>query len=154
ALAGGGSFVLIDESYNANPTSMRAALDLLADTPVAPGGRRIAVLGDMLELGRFSEDLHRELAGPIAGAGVDRLYLVGAEMRALATALAGERHVEHFPDAAAVADRLKGDIAPGDAVVVKSSLGIGFGAVVSELLKAFPAAGSTAPAVEAAPKGS
>ena len=54
--------MLIDESYNANPASMRAALDMFADTPVGKGGRRIAVLGDMLELGRFSRELHAGLA--------------------------------------------------------------------------------------------
>jgi UDP-N-acetylmuramoyl-tripeptide--D-alanyl-D-alanine ligase len=59
----GGSFVLIDESYNANPASMRAALELMRDSPVRLRGRRIAVLGDMLEMGRFSEQVHRDLAG-------------------------------------------------------------------------------------------
>lgn len=135
----GGTFVLIDDSYNANPTSMRAALGLLADTPVSGNGRRIAVLGDMLELGSFSRSMHEELAGPVVEAGVGRLYLAGAEMAALRGALPENLPIFHCEDAAGVAARLKQDIGPGDAVMVKSSLGIGFGKVVSALIDAFPA---------------
>ncbi|HET7413841.1 MAG TPA: UDP-N-acetylmuramoylalanyl-D-glutamyl-2,6-diaminopimelate--D-alanyl-D-alanine ligase, partial [Pararhizobium sp.] len=129
-----GPFLLIDDSYNANPASMRAALAVLAAVPVGKGGKRIAALGDMLELGRFSAKLHAELAGPVAAAGVDRLYLVGDEMAALAEAVPENLPVKRFADAVSLADALKAEVGPGDAVVVKSSLGLGFGRVVAALL--------------------
>ena len=151
---GDGEFLLIDESYNANPASMRAALDLLAAAPVGEGGRRIAVLGDMLELGSFSPDLHAELAGPVKAAGVDRLYLGGPEMAALAAALPKDFPVQSFEGADALAEALKNEASPGDVIVVKSSLGLRFGRVVEALLKAFPAAGGDAPAHSSAAKGS
>ena len=146
--------MLIDESYNANPASMRAALDLLADTPVGEGGRRIAVLGDMLELGRFSAEAacRTRRSGP--GAGVDRLYLAGPEMKALAEALPRDFPVRRFDDAAELAEALKGEVSSGDAVVVKSSLGLGFGRVVKAMLEAFPAADDDMPARRATAKGS
>src|SRR5262249_41865124 len=73
----GGGALLIDESYNANPLSMRAALALLAQTPVGARGRRIAVLGDMLELGSRAAELHRELTDPIREHGIDLVYCAG-----------------------------------------------------------------------------
>ena len=134
-----GSFILIDESYNANPASMRAALELLRDTPVRLRGRRIAVLGDMLEMGRFSEQVHRDLAGPIAEAGVDLVCLAGPEMRALRDELGTSRETVYYNDAAELADYLKTVLRDGDAVMVKSSLGIGFGKIVKALLDKYPA---------------
>jgi UDP-N-acetylmuramoyl-tripeptide--D-alanyl-D-alanine ligase len=83
----GGAFTLIDESYNANPASMAAALDLAASIPVEGRGRHIAVLGDMLELGRHSKKLHAELAAPIQAAKIDKVLMAGIEMQALAEAL-------------------------------------------------------------------
>ena len=83
----GGSLTLIDESYNASPPSMAAAFAVLAAAMPAAGGRRVAVLGDMLELGDAAGRLHRELAGPLDAAGVDRVFLVGSEMAALDEAL-------------------------------------------------------------------
>src|SRR5262249_22726377 len=70
----GGQALVIDESYNANPTSMRAALDMLGQAPLGPGGRRIAVVGDMLELGPTGEDLHRCLIDAIRQNGIDLVY--------------------------------------------------------------------------------
>ncbi|TPW29280.1 UDP-N-acetylmuramoylalanyl-D-glutamyl-2,6-diaminopimelate--D-alanyl-D-alanine ligase [Pararhizobium mangrovi] len=136
-----GVFVLIDESYNANPTSVGAAVALLAATPVGPGGRRIAVLGDMLELGVHTGQLHRELAGPIIEAGIDRVYLAGSAMTALQEALDERIAVRHLDDAAAIAEALKREIAAGDVVMVKASLGLGFGPIVTALTDTFPAEG-------------
>ncbi|MBN9058924.1 MAG: UDP-N-acetylmuramoylalanyl-D-glutamyl-2,6-diaminopimelate--D-alanyl-D-alanine ligase, partial [Rhizobiales bacterium] len=78
---GQGDATLIDESYNASPTSMRAAITVLAQARTAGAGRRIAVLGDMLELGDDTLKLHAELAEPLVGAGIDRAYLAGPSMR-------------------------------------------------------------------------
>jgi UDP-N-acetylmuramoyl-tripeptide--D-alanyl-D-alanine ligase len=149
-----GPFLLIDDSYNANPASMRAALAVLAAAPVGEGGRRIAALGDMLELGRFSAKLHAGLAGAVVAAGVDKLYLAGDEMAALAGALPESLPVKRFADAVSLADALKAEVGPGDAVVVKSSLGLGLGRVVTALLEAFPADAVRALPARAATKGS
>ncbi len=79
----GGTLTLIDESYNASPAAMLAALAVLATTSPEAGGRRVAVLGDMLELGDTARRLHRELAEPLIAAEVDRVFLIGTEMAAL-----------------------------------------------------------------------
>lgn len=135
----GGTLTLIDESYNANPASMRAALSLLADAAPGEGGRRIAVLGDMLELGKFSEKLHAELAEPVVTAGVDRVYLAGPEMQALKAALPADLSAEHRETTADLAPLVTGELRAGDVVMVKSSLGLGFGRIVAALLDKFPA---------------
>ena len=83
----GGHALLIDESYNANPTSMRAAIALLGQAGIGPSGRRIAVLGDMLELGSEGPDLHAGLLDALTDADVDRVYCAGALMKALWQAL-------------------------------------------------------------------
>ena len=75
-----GTLTLIDESYDASPAAVRAALGVLAGTAPGPGARRVAVLGDMLELGDASEQLHRELAEPLAAAKVARVFLIGEAM--------------------------------------------------------------------------
>ena len=134
----GGSFVLIDESYNANPASMRAALELLRDTPVRLRGRRIAVLGDMLEMGRFSEQVHRDLAGPLSEAGADLVCLAGPEMKVLRDELGTNIETVYCDDANELADYLKTILRDGDVVMVKSSLGIGFGRIVKALLDKYP----------------
>jgi UDP-N-acetylmuramoyl-tripeptide--D-alanyl-D-alanine ligase len=135
----GGEFLLIDESYNANPASMRAALDLLASSEVAEGGRRLAVLGDMLELGSHARRLHTELAGVLRKSNVDALFLGGPEMKALAEALPEGMAAEYRPTAADLEAVLLGAVRPGDAVMVKSSKGIGFSKLVDALVKKFPA---------------
>ncbi len=139
-----GSFLLIDESYNANPASMRAALDLLRATAPIEKGRRIAVLGDMLEMGRFAEKVHRDLAGPVREAGVDLLFLAGPEMDHLAKALGGAPETIHRDGVDALVDLLIDRIGPGDAVMVKSSLGTGSGRVVKALLDKYPALADSA----------
>ncbi|WP_326524768.1 UDP-N-acetylmuramoyl-tripeptide--D-alanyl-D-alanine ligase [Sphingomonas sp.] len=126
---GGGDALVIDESYNANPSSMRATLAVLAATP----GRRIAVLGGMRELGADSGDYHAALAGPIDEAGISRAILVGAEMAPLAAALEGRVDFVHVADAAAAREALRAMLAAGDAVLIKGSNGIGLSAVVAAL---------------------
>ena len=125
----GGEALVIDESYNANPSSMRATLAVLAAEP----GRRIAVLGGMRELGEDSDAYHAALAVPIGAAGLSHAILVGDEMAALATALEGRVDFVHVADAAAARDRLRAVLAAGDVVLVKGSNGIGLSAVVAAL---------------------
>jgi len=137
--AGEGDFTLIDESYNANPASVAAALELLAALEPKSGGRRIAVLGDMLELGSHSARLHKALAGPVEKAALDRLYLAGAEMRALAGAIGKDGPVtDHFDDVEALGAALRRDVLAGDVVMIKSSNGIGFSRLVSMFESAKP----------------
>jgi UDP-N-acetylmuramoyl-tripeptide--D-alanyl-D-alanine ligase len=122
--------VLIDDCYNANPMSMRSAIDDLAET--APG-RRVAVLGDMLELGADERRFHREIGAHAAARGVDVLVTVGplaAEM-APAFARAGAHSVADAPAAAELLARL---LAPGDTVLVKGSRGVGLERVGQALL--------------------
>jgi UDP-N-acetylmuramoyl-tripeptide--D-alanyl-D-alanine ligase len=126
---GDGAALVIDESYNANPASMRATLAVLAQEK----GRRLAVLGDMRELGDASAGYHAALAEPIAETQLSFAILVGPEMAALAQALEGTVDFVHVPDAAAARDRLIAALAPGDAVLVKGSNAIGLSAIVAAL---------------------
>lgn len=84
---GDGAITVLDDSYNANPASMRAAIALLKQQAAAQGGRAVAVLGDMRELGARSRRLHADLAPVLEEAGVGAVYTAGADMRALADAL-------------------------------------------------------------------
>ena len=142
----GGAFTLIDESYNANPASMQAAMALLGATPVEAGGRRIAVLGDMLELGNHSAKLHASLAEPVKTSGADLVLLAGPEMKALADVLPEGVAGEYRGDAEALKPVLLDAVRPGDAVMVKSSKGIGFSKLVDALIARYPAEAGKAPA--------
>ena len=135
-VAGGGHALLIDESYNANPASMRATLAQLGATPA---GRRVAVLGAMKELGDFGPAYHAGLLGPVADAGVEFAVLVGAEMSALARELGkgqanslgtGIRfaHCDNAGEAIAALEEF--GLAGGDAVLVKGSNSVGLARVV------------------------
>lgn len=135
----GGSFTLIDESYNANPASMRAAIAVLAAAQPEGEGRRIAVLGDMLEMGAFSTEVHAELTGPLLAAGIEHVWLAGPEMAALRDALPDSVSVEYRATTDELAAFVTGAVAAGDVVMVKSSLGLGFGKIVSALLDNYPA---------------
>jgi UDP-N-acetylmuramoyl-tripeptide--D-alanyl-D-alanine ligase len=138
--ARGGAFTLIDESYNANPASMQAALALLAQAGVAKGGRRIAVLGDMLELGEQGPALHAGLAKAIDGLGIDTVYAAGPLMRHLWDALPPGRRGSYAPQSAGLAESLMSDVQAGDAVMVKGSLGSRMGPLVEGFKAKFPLA--------------
>ena len=128
----GGAFTLIDDSYNANPASMAAALAALGAR--APGGgRRIACLGDMLELGADADAMHAALAADIEAAGVDLVYTVGEHMRALFDALAPSRQGGWAADAATIAPEIARMVGPGDAVLVKGSNGSRMANIVEAL---------------------
>lgn len=129
----GGPITLIDESYNANPASMAAAMALLNATPVTGEGRRIAVLGDMLELGDHSAKLHAALADLIVGTGTQTVFLGGPEMRALAEALPGDIKMEYRAGVEQLKPVLLAALKPGDVVMIKSSKGIGFAKLVDAL---------------------
>jgi len=129
----GGSALLIDESYNANPASMEAAVALLGQAPIGARGRRVAVLGDMLELGPQGRALHRGLADPIAAAGIDLVFCSGPLMRALFEALPSSRRGGYAETAAALEPAVLAALRDGDAVMVKGSLGSQMGLIVKAL---------------------
>ncbi len=133
-----GRFTLIDESYNANPTSVTAAVEALAVSRTGEKGRRIAVLGDMLELGKASTRLHKGLKKPLEAGGVDLVYLAGPEMKALAETLDPSLLAGHFDNAAKLEKKLISALRPGDVVMIKASLGSKFTLLVEALLKACP----------------
>ncbi len=133
----GGKALLIDESYNANPASVRATLRALGQTPAT---RRVAVLGSMKELGDFAPRFHVQIAEPLAEAKVDFAILVGDEMRALAQdlgkggggAVAGGMSFAHCESPAEAISALEEyGITHGDAVLVKGSNSVGLGRVVA-----------------------
>jgi UDP-N-acetylmuramoyl-tripeptide--D-alanyl-D-alanine ligase len=127
---GDGEALLIDESYNANPASMAATIKMLGEQKAE---RRIAVLGEMRELGANSSAYHAGLAGPLRDAGVDYALLVGSEMTALANALEGRIDFAHVPDAGAAIESIDHLVAPGDAILIKGSNAIGLSRVVERL---------------------
>ena len=126
---GGGEALVIDESYNANPASMRATLAVLGAEP----GRHLAVLGEMRELGAASPGYHAGLAAPVLAARVEAALLVGEAMTPLAEALERQVDVVHVPDARAAEAALGRILAPGDVVLVKGSNGVGLARVVAAL---------------------
>jgi UDP-N-acetylmuramoyl-tripeptide--D-alanyl-D-alanine ligase len=133
-----GEALLIDESYNANPASMRAALALLGQAVPGRGGRRIAVLGDMLELGADGSRLHAELREAVEAARIDLVYCSGPQMRALWDALPSGIRGSYADTAAALEPAVLGAVRAGDAVMVKGSLGSKMGPIVKALQREFP----------------
>ena len=129
--------LLIDESYNANPASMRAALEALGTLELPRGARRIAVLGDMLELGPEGAALHRELAGAVEANRVDLVFAAGPLMRHLVEALPASRIGAHAQAAVDVVDAVVRAVGPGDAVMIKGSNSIRMALVVTALKERF-----------------
>ena len=125
----GGSALLLDESYNGNGASMRAALEVLRLQPVR---RRIAVLGDMLELGEEGPAEHVALAGPVIEA-ADLLFACGPLSRQLFDAVPERSRGAHAADSAALAPVVARAVRAGDAVLVKGSLGSRMKRVVEAL---------------------
>jgi len=131
----GGSYLLIDESYNANPASMAATLKALGEERDVT--RRIAVLGPMRELGSHSAELHAGLAPAVRDAKVDQLVLVGVEMRPLADALGSELAISQAADVEQATRMLAGLVRHGDAVLVKASNSIGLAKLVERMAGGF-----------------
>lgn len=133
--------VLIDESYNASPVAMKAAFRVLAMVDPGRGGRRIAVLGDMYELGADAAKMHRELAMPLEAAGVQLVYTSGPLMKNLYDALPQDKRGGHADDTAELAKIVPEVLMPGDVVMVKGSRGGGEKPrmqLVVEALRALP----------------
>jgi UDP-N-acetylmuramoyl-tripeptide--D-alanyl-D-alanine ligase len=128
-----GGIDVIDESYNANPASMEAALALLGRAPIKAGARRIAVLGDMLELGEQAEALHRALCEPIADAAADLVFLCGPKMKSLWNVLPNKARGEYAEQSAALAPKLLAEVKKGDVLLVKGSFGSRMSVIIDAL---------------------
>jgi UDP-N-acetylmuramoyl-tripeptide--D-alanyl-D-alanine ligase len=133
----GGHALLIDESYNANPVSMVAALALLGQAEPGSSGRRIAVLGDMLELGERSAELHAVLAQPIVDHGVDLVFCAGPGMRNLWEALPSNRRGGYANDSGALEPRVLEAVSSGDVIMIKGSNGSRMTPIVKALQRRF-----------------
>jgi UDP-N-acetylmuramoyl-tripeptide--D-alanyl-D-alanine ligase len=133
-----GSATLFDESYNANPASMAAALGVLGQAEIGPRGRRIAVLGDMLELGTTSPALHRGLAEPVIANKIDLVFCCGPLMHELWEALPSAKRGGYAESSAALEAQVLNGIRAGDAITVKGSLGSRMKSIVTALEKNFP----------------
>ena len=133
----GGEALLIDESYNANPASMRAALAVLGAIEPQGNGRRIAVLADMLELGAQGPALHAGLAKAVEEAGVDVLCTVGPLMEHLHATVPPHLRGPHVAEAAMLEPWLRNNLRPGDVVLLKGSNGMRLGPLVQALTQAF-----------------
>lgn len=129
----GGPATLIDESYNASPAAMRAAFAVLAAQRPTGTGRRIAVVGDMRELGTEGAALHRDLAAPLAASGVDLVFACGPLMRNLFDALPAALRGSHRETAAELAPIVAGALGAGDIVTIKGSLGTRMADIVKPL---------------------
>jgi UDP-N-acetylmuramoyl-tripeptide--D-alanyl-D-alanine ligase len=134
----GGPALVIDDSYNANPASVDAALAVLGQAPLGPQGRRIAVLGDMLELGPKGRALHRSLADSVLANAVDLVFCCGPLMQALWQALPASRRGGYAENSAALEPQVLPAIRAGDVVMVKGSLGSRMAPIVKALQRAYP----------------
>ena len=133
-----GEATLIDESYNANPASMGAALNVLGQAEVGARGRRIAILGDMLELGPAGPDLHRGLADAVRANNIDLVYCCGALMHNLWDALSPGKRGGYAQNSAGLEAEVIAAIRTGDAIMIKGSLGSKMKTIVNALEKRFP----------------
>ena len=134
----GGPFTLIDESYNGNPASMRAAIENLGRISVQGRGRRIAVLGDMLELGPSGPELHKGLAEAVTGHGVDRVFACGPLMRGLYDSLPSTLRGAYADQASGLEPLVLDAIRAGDVITVKGSLGSRMGPIVKAIMARYP----------------
>lgn len=139
----GGYFTLVDESYNANPASMAAAIETVGQMKPGPHGRRIAVLGDMLELGDDAPQFHADLARAIDDAGIDLVYACGPNMAHLWNAMPNARKGVYADDSSGLQALLPDILQSGDVIMIKGSLGSRMGPLVETLKERFVAAKET-----------
>jgi UDP-N-acetylmuramoyl-tripeptide--D-alanyl-D-alanine ligase len=133
---GGGTVELLDESYNANPMSVRAMLAVLARTEPVGTGRRLLAMGDMRELGEGADEYHGGLAEAVAASGAAKVFLCGPHMAALWRRLGPEQRGVHRPDSQSLAGDVAGALREGDVIAVKGSLGSKMKVVVDAILAA------------------
>lgn len=138
--AGDGNILLIDESYNANPASVAAALDVLAEEKRQTKRRVIAVLGDMLELGPTGAQRHADLSHAVLTGNIDQVYCVGPLMKNLFDALPSTARGYWSEKSATLAAPLVQAVRAGDIVMIKGSLGMKMAVLVEKLKEAFPSA--------------
>lgn len=131
----GGHFTLIDDAYNANLASMKAGLAVLASTPPQHKGRRVAVLGEMRELGHKSRDHHLEIAEELKGLGIDRVFVVGAEAECLFEALSPAVRGGYALKPETLFPLIESELVQGDVVLVKGSNGSKVSHVVDYLVQ-------------------
>lgn len=135
-LPDGGTIHLLDESYNANPASMKAAIQQLGRiNKGTPSGRKIAILGDMLELGNESEMYHRAIGQDLLAANIDRLYVTGSKMNSLWLDVPDKIKGINAADAAELAQKIIHELHDGDIIMVKGSNGSKVSLVVDALKK-------------------
>ena len=128
-----GGVIIIDDTYNASPSSVKAALKVLADEEQIT--RKIAVLGDMLELGEISREAHREVGQAVAACGCSALFALGPQSSEMVSAVQGEPLIaRHYQKKSDLLDDLLAYISPGDAILIKGSRGMQMEEIVSALL--------------------
>jgi UDP-N-acetylmuramoyl-tripeptide--D-alanyl-D-alanine ligase len=129
----GGMVTVIDETFNASPVAMRAAITTLGQIVPRPGGRRIAILGDMRELGPTAPKLHAELAAPLLQSRVDLVFACGHLIEGLFTALPRNLHGHYAADSASLAPIAAAALRDGDVVLVKGSKSIKMEKVIAAI---------------------
>ena len=149
----GGAITVIDESYNASPASMRAAIAVLGAMPRGPGGRRVAVLGDMLELGPRGPEMHVGLAPDLESAGIDLVFTAGPNMTELFEALPARMRGGHATASDGLTIPVIDAVRAGDVITVKGSLGSRMAPIVEALLALETMAGNGGEAPLAAGSG-
>ncbi|MGH7452050.1 MAG: UDP-N-acetylmuramoyl-tripeptide--D-alanyl-D-alanine ligase [bacterium] len=128
-----GELTIINDAYNANPESMRAALEFLAAMPIRENGRRIAVLGDMLELGDAATLAHEEIGMTAKALPIHAVFAYGPQMRHLVHAIGETFWAEHFDDKAHLCEEINRSVRPGDVILLKGSRGMAMEEVVERL---------------------
>jgi UDP-N-acetylmuramoyl-tripeptide--D-alanyl-D-alanine ligase len=131
-----GELTIINDAYNANPESMRAAVEFLAAMPVREHGRRVAILGDMLELGEAAPAAHQEIGELISTLPIQAVFAFGPQMKHLVGAIGEILWAEHFDDKSKLCKEVKRSLRPGDVILVKGSRGMTMEEVIEKLPEA------------------
>ncbi|MEL6568573.1 MAG: UDP-N-acetylmuramoyl-tripeptide--D-alanyl-D-alanine ligase [Pseudomonadota bacterium] len=129
-LPGGGTFTLVDDAYNANPESMRAALAAMASRPAT---LKLLALGEMLEIGAGSELAHADLAQPVLATGAEKIFLAGPAMAALESSLSGQIETESESRALDLLEKVKNSLTDGCVLLIKGSNASGMGLLADAL---------------------